>query len=36
MYVELFGYFLIAFATGFAPAYLFGLFHRALNVSTLD
>jgi len=36
MYAELFGYFLIAFITGFAPMYLMGLFHRAVSISTLD
>jgi len=33
MYVELFGYFLIAFATGFVPVYLMGLFQRSLSIS---
>jgi len=35
-YVEVFGYFLIAFMAGFAPAYLFKLFRRGLDVSTGD
>lgn len=35
-YVEIFGYFLIAFVTGFVPGYFFKIFRRGLDVSTGD
>jgi len=34
MYADLAGWFLIAFISGFAPAYMMGVFHRAVSVST--
>lgn len=33
MYLELWGYVLVCFAAGFAPAYLLALFKRAIQIA---
>ena len=34
MIIELFGFFLIAFAAGFVPGYLFGVFKKGLAIAS--